>query len=128
MKTSLFAVGEIYYGNNATMRLQVPRYDRCDMSGNVTKFLYQIWEDYHRYEKAGVMLGEFFSQGVAQLNLFGGNAPKESNEALMKLTLRDYRISRSSIPDEMRPGWDTRLCTRLQSFACWASWDVSAQE
>lgn len=37
----------------------------------------------HRYQKAGVMLGDFFSQGVAQLNLFDDNAPRPGSEQLM---------------------------------------------
>ncbi len=31
------------------------------------------------------MLGDFFSQGVAQLNLFDANAPRANSEALMSL-------------------------------------------
>lgn len=31
------------------------------------------------------MLGDFFSQGVAQLNLFDENAPRANSEALMSL-------------------------------------------
>ncbi|EHJ83051.1 Error-prone repair protein UmuC, partial [Salmonella enterica subsp. enterica serovar Baildon str. R6-199] len=42
------------------------------------KCLDKIWRDGHRYQKAGVMLGDFFSQGVAQLNLFDDNAPRIS--------------------------------------------------
>lgn len=85
VKTSPFAAGEVYYGNSAAIRLQVPTHDSRDIIGAATKCLDQIWEDGHRYQKAGVMLGDFFSQGVAQLNLFDDNAPKENSEALMKL-------------------------------------------
>jgi DNA polymerase V len=35
--------------------------------------------------KPGVMLGDFFSQGVAQLNLFDDNAPRADSEQLMTL-------------------------------------------
>lgn len=42
-----------------------------------------IWQAGHRYQKAGVMLGDFFSQGVAQLNLFDDNAPRPGSEQLM---------------------------------------------
>ena len=31
------------------------------------------------------MLGDFFSQGVAQLNLFDGNAPREDSAQLMQV-------------------------------------------
>lgn len=85
VKTSPFAAGEVYYGNSAATQLQVPTQDTRDIIGAATACLDQIWEDGHRYQKAGVMLGDFYSQGVAQLNLFDDNAPKENSEALMKL-------------------------------------------
>lgn len=37
------------------------------------------------YQKAGIMLGDFFSQGVAQLNLFDENAPRAGSERLMEV-------------------------------------------
>nr|WP_269785667.1 hypothetical protein [Klebsiella michiganensis] len=33
----------------------------------------------HRYQKAGVMLGDFYSQGVVHLNLFDDNAPRKNS-------------------------------------------------
>jgi len=33
----------------------------------------------------GVMLGDFYSQGVAQLNLFEGYGPQRNSEALMRV-------------------------------------------
>lgn len=85
VKTSPFAVNEPYYGNSAATQLQVPTQDTRDILGAATACLERIWKDGHRYQKAGVMLGDFFSQGVAQLNLFDDNAPKENSEALMTL-------------------------------------------
>ncbi|VFS71299.1 DNA polymerase V subunit UmuC [Raoultella terrigena] len=34
--------------------------------------------------KAGIMLGDFFSQGVAQLNLFDEYQPQANSAALMQ--------------------------------------------
>lgn len=45
----------------------------------------EVWRDGHLHQKAVVMLGDFFSQGVTQLNLFDDNAPRANNEALMSL-------------------------------------------
>lgn len=45
----------------------------------------KIRRDGHRYQKSAVMLGDFFSQGVAQLNLFDDNAPRRDSEQLMTL-------------------------------------------
>lgn len=35
--------------------------------------------------KAGVMLGDFYSQGVSQFNLFDEFKPKANSEALMRV-------------------------------------------
>ncbi|NVG33237.1 DUF4113 domain-containing protein, partial [Escherichia coli] len=37
----------------------------------------------HSYRKAGVMLRDFFSQGVAHLYFFDDNAPRPGSEQLM---------------------------------------------
>lgn len=47
--------------------------------------LERIWVDGHRYMKAGVMLGDFYSQGVAQLNLFDAYQPQANSEALIRV-------------------------------------------
>ncbi|MDK1091023.1 DUF4113 domain-containing protein, partial [Cronobacter sakazakii] len=57
--------------------------DTRDIIGAATRCLDAIWRDRHRYQNAGVMLGDFFSQGVAQLNLFDENAPRANSEELM---------------------------------------------
>lgn len=85
VKTSPFALNEPYYGNSASVKLLTPTQDSRDIIGAATRCLDRIWKDGHRYQKAGVMLGDFFSQGVAQLNLFDDNAPRANGEALMTL-------------------------------------------
>lgn len=45
----------------------------------------RIWQDGPRYMKAGVMLGDFFSQGVSQLNLFDDYKPQANSESLMRV-------------------------------------------
>ena len=42
-----------------------------------------IWKEGYRYQKAGVMLGDFYSQGVAQLDLFDENSPRRNSQKLM---------------------------------------------
>ena len=85
VKTSPFALNEPYYGNSASVKLLTPTQDSRDIIGAATRCLDKIWRDGHRYQKAGVMLGDFFSQGVAQLNLFDDNAPRADSEQLMTL-------------------------------------------
>ena len=85
VKTSPFALNEPYYGNSASVKLLTPTQDSRDIITAATKCLDAIWRDGHRYQKAGVMLGDFYSQGVAQLNLFDDNAPWKNSEKLMEV-------------------------------------------
>ncbi|HHR1496242.1 TPA: Y-family DNA polymerase [Klebsiella michiganensis] len=85
VKTSPFALNEPYYGNSASVKLLTPTQDSRDIITAATKCLDAIWRDGNRYQKAGVMLGDFYSQGVAQLNLFDDNAPRQNSEKLMEV-------------------------------------------
>ncbi|AYL71118.1 Y-family DNA polymerase [Citrobacter freundii] len=85
VKTSPFALNEPYYGNSASVKLLTPTQDSRDIIAAATRSLDAIWKDGHRYQKAGVMLGDFFSQGIAQLNLFDDNAPLRGSEKLMEV-------------------------------------------
>lgn len=85
VRTSPHAVGETFYGNQASGKLQTPTNDTRDIIRMAVECLDRIWIDGHRYMKAGVMLGDFFSQGVAQLNLFDEHPPKRNSAQLMAL-------------------------------------------
>ncbi len=85
VKTSPFALNEPYYGNSASVKLLTPTQDSREIITAATKCLDVIWRDGHCYQKAGVMLGDFFSQSVAQLNLFDDNAPRKNSEKLMEV-------------------------------------------
>lgn len=85
VKTSPFALNEPYYGNSASVKLLTPTQDSRDIIAAATRSLDAIWKDGHRYQKAGVLLGDFFSQGIAQLNLFDDNAPRRGSEKLMEV-------------------------------------------
>lgn len=85
VKTSPFALIEPYYGNSASMKLLTPTQDSRDIINAAVKCLDKIWKDGHRYQKAGIMLGDFFSKGVAQLNLLDENAPREDSAQLMQV-------------------------------------------
>ncbi|HCB1524091.1 TPA: Y-family DNA polymerase [Citrobacter braakii] len=85
VKTSPFALNEPYYGNSASVKLLTPTQDSRDIIAAATQSLDAIWKDGHRYQKAGVMLGDFFSQGIAQLSLFDDNAPRRGSGKLMEV-------------------------------------------
>ena len=67
------------------MKLMTPTQDTRDIIAAATRCLDAIWREGCRYQKAGIMLGDFFSQGVAQLNLFDDIAPRADSDALMSL-------------------------------------------
>jgi len=85
VRTSPHAEGEVFYGNQATGKLITPSNDTRDIIRVAMDSLDEIWLDGHRYMKAGVMLGDFFSQGVSQLNLFDEYRPQPNSEALMRV-------------------------------------------
>lgn len=85
VKTSPFTLNESYYGNSVSIKLLTPTQDTRDIINAAVKCLDAIWKDGHRYQKAGIMLGDFFSQGVAQLNLFDENAPRSNSAQLMDI-------------------------------------------
>lgn len=85
VRTSPHALEEAFYGNQATIKLLTPSNDTRDIIRAAMNALDCVWIDGHRYMKAGVMLGDFFSQGVAQLNLFDEYQPHGNSELLMRV-------------------------------------------
>jgi DNA polymerase V len=85
VRTSPHAEGEVFYGNQASRKLLTPSNDTRDIIRVAMDALDDIWVDGHRYMKSGVMLGDFFSQGVSQLNLFDEYRPQPNSEALMRV-------------------------------------------
>lgn len=83
LRTSPHADNEIYYGNQASVKLLIPSNNTRDIINAATNALRRVWVDGHRYMKAGVMLADFFSTGVAQLNLFDDNSQRRNSAALM---------------------------------------------
>lgn len=85
VRTSPHTPGEVFYGNQAGGCLPLPSNDTRDIIRLAMAALDRIWIDGHRYMKAGVMLGDFFSQGVVQLNLFDECQPQANSAALMQI-------------------------------------------
>ncbi|MDT1786082.1 DNA polymerase V subunit UmuC, partial [Salmonella enterica subsp. enterica serovar Oslo] len=85
VKTSPFALNEPNYGNSAAVTLLTPTQDSRDINNAAVKCREKIWRDDHRYHKAGVKLGDFFSQGVAQHNLFDDNSQRPGSAKMMEV-------------------------------------------
>ena len=83
VKTSPFAGHEVYYSKDAGTKIHIPTQDSRDIVAAALKCLDTIWREGCRYQKCGVMLGDFFSQGVAQLGLFDDYQPRANSEQLM---------------------------------------------
>lgn len=84
VKNSPHDAAERYYSNSAGVRLQTPTQDTRDIIAAAVRALDAVWKPGPRYVKVGVMLGDFFSQGVAQLNLFDSCGPRANSEKLME--------------------------------------------
>ncbi|NUL35235.1 translesion error-prone DNA polymerase V subunit UmuC [Kosakonia sacchari] len=97
IRTSPHADNRIYYGNQASVTLMTPTNDTRDIIRAATSSLDQIWREGHRYMKAGVMLADFFSSGVAQLNLFDENRPYANSALLMETIDRLNTSGRGSV-------------------------------
>jgi len=110
------------YNNQASGRLLLPSNDTRDIIRVATEALGRIWREGERYLKAGVMLSDFYSEGVAQLDLFAETQPKANSAALMnaidalnqsgkgKIWFAGQGIEKSwSMKREMlSPAWTTR--------------------
>ncbi|NUU67864.1 translesion error-prone DNA polymerase V subunit UmuC [Enterobacteriaceae bacterium BIT-l23] len=75
---------QAYYSNSAGIRLLTPTQDTRDITAAAIRALDAVWKPGPRYLKVGVMLGDFYSRGVAQLNLFDSYAPRANGEKLMQ--------------------------------------------
>ncbi len=83
IKTSPFTPNEPYYGRSANIILPTATQDSRDIITATTQCLDSIWKDNLRFQKCGVMLGDFYSQGVAQFGLFDEIKPRANSEKLM---------------------------------------------
>ena len=97
MRTSPHAGNETFYAPQATGRLTTPTCDTRDIIRIATQALDHIWKDGFRYMKAGVMLSDFYSQGVAQLGLFDEYQPQANSSALMQVIDSINHSGRGSI-------------------------------
>lgn len=97
VKTSPFSINEEYYGNTASIKLITPTQDTRDIIAAAIRCLDAIWQTGHRYQKAGVMLQDFYSQGIAQLNLFDEYQPRQNSGQLMAVLDHINKSGRAKI-------------------------------
>lgn len=71
------------YANTSSLVSEYPTGDTRDISGLALRGLDAIWHDGFRYAKAGIMLGDFYQSGVAQLDMFSEQQPRANADVLM---------------------------------------------
>lgn len=97
IRTSPHEENKIFYNPQASGRLAIPTNDTRDIIRVATQALDRIWKQGFRYMKAGVMLSDFYSQGVAQLNLFDEYQPRRNSQALMQTIDRLNHSGRGTV-------------------------------
>lgn len=70
-----------FYSNSATGVMICPTDDTRDFLHLAGELLKKIWKDGYRYAKAGVMLADFYDEGIEQLHLFTDAASGNVHEA-----------------------------------------------
>jgi len=80
--TSRYA-NEPQYGNSASITCEYPTADTRDIVAFAMQCLKSIWRDGYRYARAGIMLGDFYQSGVAQLDMFSEHRPRPKADELM---------------------------------------------
>jgi len=74
---------EPQYGNTASLVSEYPTSDTRDIVNFAIRGLDSIWRPGYRYAKAGIMLGDFYQSGVAQLDMFSEQLPRANADELM---------------------------------------------
>lgn len=111
IKTSPFAENEIYYARKASSKIQIPTQDTRDLVMAATKCLDSIWQEGHRFQKCGVILGDFYSEGEVQLNLFDDYQPRVNSEQLMAVLDRINRSGKGKVwfaGEGMQKSWEMK--------------------
>lgn len=83
IKTSPHAASESYYSNMGSAWLRIASNDSRDIIATAVRVLESIWQEGLYYLKGGVMLGDFSTGAMAQLDLFDGGSPWRNSGQLM---------------------------------------------
>lgn len=74
---------EPQYANTASLTCEYPTSNTRDIVTFAMRGLESIWRDGYRYAKAGIILGDFYQSGVAQLDMFSEQLPRANADASM---------------------------------------------
>ncbi|AVJ55842.1 DNA polymerase V subunit UmuC [Idiomarina sp. OT37-5b] len=85
MRTNPFKPQQPQYSNSTTHTLAQPTQDSRELLALTRSLSERIFRAGYHYNKAGVMLGDFYQPGVFQASLFETNEPKPKSRALMNV-------------------------------------------
>ena len=83
INTSRFKAEHKNYSNSATGELLIPSNDTRDLNKLAMQLLKPIWRDGYHYNKAGVMLSDFYRPNTYPLDLFAEVAQNPNSQQLM---------------------------------------------
>ena len=83
IQTNRFKTDQPSYSNSATGQLPDPSNDSRALNRLALQLLQSIWKDGYRYNKAGVMLADFYDQNAKQTSLFEDMSQKYPSKKLM---------------------------------------------
>ncbi len=83
VQTSPFASGKQRYSNAATGELIIPSSDTRDLNTLAMQLLERIWREDYSYNKAGVMLADFYAINTYQAELFDNDKLRPNSDKLM---------------------------------------------
>jgi DNA polymerase V len=84
IRTSPFDTRHTYYANSVTGTLLQATSDTRILLQQATRLFDAVWREGHRYAKAGVMLGDFYSETAIQLPLVERRTDSVESDNLMK--------------------------------------------
>ena len=82
IRTSPFDKKNKYYFNSSTIHISIPTNDTIEIAKIVSKITKQIFKPGYLYQKAGVLLAGFYSEGEEPVDLFSKNS--KIREGLME--------------------------------------------
>lgn len=85
VQTSPFNAENSSYSNSASGELITPSSDSRDLNQLALQLLKRLWRDGYHYNKAGVMLSDFYSQNTYQADLFSAANKRPQSDKLMQV-------------------------------------------
>ena len=117
---------EPYYANSTSGELIYPSNDTRDFLHLANQLLSKIWKEGYRYAKSGVMLTDFYDEGIRQQQLFADELGSRCNPALMAVVDQiNQQHSRNAIyfaAKGTRQNWSMKRDLLSPAYTtCWSA-------